>query len=242
MADKLPYFAAESGTYSTTGPSITLSGTALTLGTYPTQTFAAAAADSTLDFDSSNTCAVTVWVDATHWARYTRVGYTAGVLSLATATLQGSAGTISDGATVSVAAGLVDIGAWLTAMLSAGIAPYLTGYTQGGSSSVLSVSGTTLTVPWGGVYSCALGTGGGALTIQMSGEPTTPLTAASQLIISQPASGTAWTLSATPSGWVWVSSTRPAFSTAFSAKYILDIQKYPDGNIVASSAWAGAAA
>jgi hypothetical protein len=111
MADKLPFFAAESGTWKTTSPNphIDLSGTALTFGTYPTQTFAAAAADATLDFATTNTCTIVAWVDASNWRRYEGAVWTDAApdtLGLSAATLMGAAGTISADAAVSVVASL----------------------------------------------------------------------------------------------------------------------------------------
>jgi hypothetical protein len=111
MADKLPFFAAESGTWRTTSPDphIDLSGTALTLGTYPAQTFKAAADDATLDFATTNTCTITAWKDATNWKRYEGAVWTdaaTDTLDLSAATLMGAAGSIANGDAVSVAAGL----------------------------------------------------------------------------------------------------------------------------------------
>jgi hypothetical protein len=105
MADKFPYFAAETGTYSTTGPSVNLSGTAASLGTYPVRTFAAAAADTSIDFDSTHTCSVVIVKDATNYKRYTGAVWTDATpdtIGLATATLEGSAGTISNSDVVTV--------------------------------------------------------------------------------------------------------------------------------------------
>jgi hypothetical protein len=109
MADTLPYFAAETGTYSTTGPAVALSGTAAALGAYPARTFAAAAADTTIAFDSTNTCTVTVVKDAANYKRYIGAVWTDAspdTVSLATATLEGSTGTISNGDSVTVFASL----------------------------------------------------------------------------------------------------------------------------------------
>jgi hypothetical protein len=113
MADKLPFFAAEGGTWQTASPNphIHLSGTALTLGTYPAQTFADAAADTTLDFATTNTCTIVAWVDATHWARYEGAVWTDAspdVLDLSAATLMGvgPAGGPANDESVSVVASL----------------------------------------------------------------------------------------------------------------------------------------
>lgn len=111
MSDKFPFFAAESGTWKTTSPDphIDLSGTALTLGTYPAQTFKAAADDATLDFASTNTCTIVVWKDATNWKRYEGAVWTdaaTDTLDMSAATLMGAAGTISDDDSVSVVASL----------------------------------------------------------------------------------------------------------------------------------------
>jgi hypothetical protein len=111
MADKFPFFAAESGTWRTTSPDphIDLSGTALTLGTYPAQTFKAAADDATLDFATTNTCTITAWKDASNWKRYEGAVWTdaaTDTLDLSAATLMGAAGSIANGDAVSVVAGL----------------------------------------------------------------------------------------------------------------------------------------
>jgi hypothetical protein len=111
MADKLPFFAAESGTWQTGAPDphIDLSGTALTLGTYPAQTFKAAADDATLDFATTNTCTITAWKDASNWKRYEGAVWTdaaTDTLDLSAATLMGAAGSIANGDPVSVVAGL----------------------------------------------------------------------------------------------------------------------------------------
>lgn len=111
MSDKLPFFAAETGTFKTTAPNphVDLSGTSVSLGTYPVHTFASAAADITLDFASGNTCTVTIWVDTSNWARYEGAVWTdaaTDTLDLSAATLMGTAGTISADAAVSVVASL----------------------------------------------------------------------------------------------------------------------------------------
>jgi hypothetical protein len=99
VSDTLPFFAAETGTYSSTGPVVSLSGSAPSLGTYPVRTFAAAAADTTIAFDSGNTCTVVIAKDASNYKRYTGAVWTDAspdTIGLSTATLEGSAGTISD--------------------------------------------------------------------------------------------------------------------------------------------------
>lgn len=109
MADTLPYFAAETGTYSTTGPSVNLSGTAASLGTYPSRTFAAADADTTTTFASGNTCTIVIVKDASNYKRYRGAVWTDAspdTISLSSATLEGSAGTISNGDSVTVYASL----------------------------------------------------------------------------------------------------------------------------------------
>lgn len=109
VADALPYFAAETGTYSTTGPAVSLSGTAASIGGYPTRTFAAADADATTTFASTNTCTVTVVKDASNYKRYTGAIWTSGspcTIGLSTATLEGSAGTLSNSDAVTVFAAL----------------------------------------------------------------------------------------------------------------------------------------
>jgi hypothetical protein len=109
MADALPFFAAETGTYSTTGPTVALSGTAASLGAYPARTFAAADADTTTTFASTNTCTVVIVKDATNYKRYTGAVWTGAgtnTVSLAAATLEGSTGTLNNGDAVTVFASL----------------------------------------------------------------------------------------------------------------------------------------
>lgn len=113
MSDKFPYFAGETGTYSTTGPAVALSGTAADLGTYPVMTFAEAAADATQDFADTNTCTVTIWKDADNFARYTGVVWNDASpdnISLATATKVGGKGTLSDSDSVTVVGTLPALG------------------------------------------------------------------------------------------------------------------------------------
>jgi hypothetical protein len=111
MSDKLPFFAAESGTWKTTSPNphIDLSGTALSFGLYPVQTFASAAADTTITFASGDTVTAVVWKDASNWKRYEGAVWTdaaTDTLDLSTATLMGVLGTISGDDNVSVVASL----------------------------------------------------------------------------------------------------------------------------------------
>lgn len=113
MADTFPYFAAETGTYSTTGPTVSLSGSAPSLGTYPVRTFAAAAADTTVAFDSGNTCTVVIVKDASNYKRYTGAVWTDAspdTIGLSAAVLEGSAGTLgnSDAVTVYASFSLTD--------------------------------------------------------------------------------------------------------------------------------------
>lgn len=114
MSDALPYFASETGTYSSTGPSVSLSGTAASLGSYPSRTFAAADADTTTTFASGSTCTVVVAKDASNYKRYTGAVWTDAspdTISLASATLEGSSGTISNNDSVTVYASLPNISA-----------------------------------------------------------------------------------------------------------------------------------
>lgn len=109
MADTLPFFVAESGTYSATGPSVTLSGTAAGLSDYPARTFVAAAADTSISFDSGNKCTVVIVKSASNYKRYTGATWTSGSpssINLSTATLEGSSGTIADGDAVTVFGGI----------------------------------------------------------------------------------------------------------------------------------------
>lgn len=105
MADALPFFAAETGTYSSTGPSVALSGTAAPLGGYPTRTFASAAADASITFDSGSTCAVVVVKNSSNYKRYIGATWTSGTpahIDLSTGTLEGTYGSIADSDTVTV--------------------------------------------------------------------------------------------------------------------------------------------
>lgn len=109
MADTLPFFVAESGTYSSTGPSVVLSGTAAGLSDYPARTFVAAAADTSIVFDSGNKCTVVIVKSASNYKRYTGATWTTGSpasINLSTATLEGSSGTITDGDAVTVFGGI----------------------------------------------------------------------------------------------------------------------------------------
>lgn len=109
MSDALPFFAAETGTYSTTWPSVNLSGTAASLGNYPSRTFASADADATTTFASGNTCTVVIVKDASNYRRYSGATWTDAspdTISLSSATLEGSAGTLSDSDAVTVYASL----------------------------------------------------------------------------------------------------------------------------------------
>lgn len=116
MSDALPYFAAETGTYSSTGPAVNLSGTAASLGVYPSRTFAAADADTTTTFASGNTCTVVIVKNSSNYKRYTGAVWTDSspdTISLASATLEGSDGTISDSDAVTVYASLPTTPAWV---------------------------------------------------------------------------------------------------------------------------------
>lgn len=110
MVDKLPYFAAETGTYSTSAPNphIDLDGTAVDFGAkIPTRTFASAASDSNVDFSSSDTCQVTIsqQTDNSNFAEYSGVVWTDAspdTLDLSSATLEASGGTLSNSDNVHV--------------------------------------------------------------------------------------------------------------------------------------------
>ena len=100
--DKLPVQAAEIGTYSTSAPDphIDLSGSAVDFGTVmPTRTFADAAGDTSVDFNTGDTCQVMiVYISNKNiWAVYSGVTWTdaaTDTLDLSTATLEASEGTL----------------------------------------------------------------------------------------------------------------------------------------------------
>lgn len=113
MADKLPWLATESGcTYVTGGspdPKVNLSGTATTLSTYPTRTFAEAATDSNTDFADTNTCSVLIVdeADADTWELWENAVWnddTTDYLDLSSASKigQGPSGALSNSDTVTV--------------------------------------------------------------------------------------------------------------------------------------------
>lgn len=109
MSDKFPYFAAETGAYSTTGPSVSLSGTAASIGDYPARTLAESNADTTVSFASGDTCTVVIVKDSNNYKRYTDAIWTDAspdTIGLSSAVLEGSAGTIGNGDTVTVYASL----------------------------------------------------------------------------------------------------------------------------------------
>lgn len=110
MADKFPWLAAESGYYRTGAPNphIDLDGIAVNFGSsYPSRTFAEAAADSGVDFDNGDTCQVLI-VDTTSnatWAIYqaaTWTDLTTDIIDLSAAILLASEGTLSAGTSVNV--------------------------------------------------------------------------------------------------------------------------------------------
>lgn len=113
MAATLPWLATESGcTYTTGGspdPKVNLSGTATTIGLYPTRTFAEAATDSNTAFADGDTC----WalfvdeVDADSWELYNAVVWnddTVDYLDLSSAEKigEGPNGALSNGDAVTV--------------------------------------------------------------------------------------------------------------------------------------------
>jgi len=108
MSDKLPIGASETGTYRASGPRVDLSGTAINFGTvFPSRTFAGAAGDSSVDFDTTDTCQV--WVikisDNAVWAIYSGVPWTDAspdTLDLSSGDLEASEGTLSDADSVNV--------------------------------------------------------------------------------------------------------------------------------------------
>lgn len=104
MSDKFPYGAAETGTKTASG--VDLSGTAVDLGAnYPTRPFAAAAADTNVDFDSTDTCQVAIVKDADNWLIYKRAVWTdaaTDTIGTGTATLLAQEGTIANSDSVSV--------------------------------------------------------------------------------------------------------------------------------------------
>jgi len=92
MTDKAVYGVTEDGTYSTTGPAVSLSGGFSTRYAIA-QLFSAALADG-------ETVTVSILNDQTHWAVYSGAQFIAGTpnsLDLSGATLRDSAGTLSNG-------------------------------------------------------------------------------------------------------------------------------------------------
>lgn len=109
--DKTPYFAVETGTWLTSAPNphVALSGSSPDIGAYPARTFSATDSDTTVAFASGDLITVVVVKDSSNFKRYTGASWTSGspaTVSLATATLEGSAGAISNGDTVTVFAAL----------------------------------------------------------------------------------------------------------------------------------------
>lgn len=97
MSDKLVYGCAETGTYSTTGPSVSLSGSVVS-GLLAAQLFSGALSDA-------NTATITIAKDSSNWAVYSGAAWSNGSpdsFSLASATLIESAGTLGDSDTVDV--------------------------------------------------------------------------------------------------------------------------------------------
>jgi hypothetical protein len=110
MSDKFPWMAAETGTYSTSAPDphIDLDGTEINFGTvFPSRTFAAAAADSDVDFDDGDTCQITVVEisDKGVWAVYEGVPWadaTPDTLDLSSGTKLAGEGVLTDSVAVNV--------------------------------------------------------------------------------------------------------------------------------------------
>lgn len=113
MANKLPWLATESGcTYVTGGspdPKVNLSGTATTIGSYPTRTFAEAATDSNTDFADGDLCWVLIVdeADADTWELYSDAVWNDDTtdyvdLSSADKVGQGPNGALSNSDTVTV--------------------------------------------------------------------------------------------------------------------------------------------
>lgn len=105
MADKFPWMAAEDGYYRTTAPNphVDLSATAIDFGSgYPSRTFAAAAADANLDFDTTETCTVIIisTSNSANWAIYEAVTWNDSAtdyLDLSVGTQAAGGGTLSNG-------------------------------------------------------------------------------------------------------------------------------------------------
>jgi hypothetical protein len=126
---------------------------------------------------------------------------------------------------------------YITAKITViGIAPYITGYSQAGNTTLTASSGT-LTIPLDGkCYSYTIPSGT-AITLALSDTPTPPLCASVQIEFTQHASS-AGTL-AYPSAWLWVGSTAVPLPTALSAKMLLEVQSMPSGSILAFASWVG---
>lgn len=109
MADKFPWIAYESGTYTTGGspdPKVDLSGTVADLGaSYPARTFAQAAGDASTTFDDGDVCQVIVAKDKDTWAIYQGATWNdAGTdyIDLNAGTLVASEGSLSNTDSVTV--------------------------------------------------------------------------------------------------------------------------------------------
>ena len=124
----------------------------------------------------------------------------------------------------------------VTAMLASGIAPYLTGYSMAGTTS-LSATGSplTLTAPMNGATRVGY-TLSANLKIDVSSVPTAPTDATVTFFIRQAASGGPYTLSY-PSGWYWPGGIVPAMPTTASAVMKVRVSTTPFGTIEAGGTW-----
>jgi len=130
---------------------------------------------------------------------------------------------------------------YLSGKITAGIAPYLTGYTQQGmaTAAVASAyySGSTLTIPLDGrVYSYTLSA---ATTIAFSGAPTAPVCADTVLILKQAADTAAFGITAWPSGIKWPGGVPQTMPQTYSSRMRVVVSTDPAGVIDVSATWMG---
>lgn len=166
MSDKLPFFAAEANcTYSTSSPNphVNLSGTAASFGTYPVCTFAAAAADTAIDFDSGHTCTVTIWKDASNYKRYSGAVWTDAspdTIDLSAATLEASLGSIANNDSVTVAASDPKVDSartWATAQaFAAGFSGGVATVASAGTAQTVSLDGKIHAITLDNASSCTI--------------------------------------------------------------------------------------
>jgi len=125
---------------------------------------------------------------------------------------------------------------------SAGIAPYLTGYTQAGlgTSATTSAyySGTTLTIPLDGrVYDFDFPANN--ITIAFGSPPSTPICTDTVLILKQRTSSTMYGITSWPSGIKWPGGIAQTMPQTLSARMRVVISVSPSGIYDVSATWMG---